>query len=481
MKYMNLSILELHNLLLSNKVTPLELVSEALSLAKNDSNNAFEYICEKEALEAVKRLDFKNRDSLLYGIPVVIKDNLLTKDIPTTASSNMLNGYIPTYSSEAVNRLEKAGAIIIGKSAMDELAMGGKGTNGHLDPTYNPWDQSRTRIIGGSSSGSAAVTSSCIVPFSIGSDTGDSVRKPASYAGLVGLKPTWGRISRYGLLPFACSLDHVGFFTRNVKDSAIVLSVLAGHDDKDETSSKEKVDDYLAEINAPIKGKKVAVIRQIIDLIHNQNVIDSFNKTIASLIQLGAEVDYIDIDSKILRAIYPTYTIISGVESMNNHAHLDGVNFGTKIDGTNKQDTIMKSRTKGFGYLVKRKFVIGGYSQNVEPQLYEHAKECREVIVDKFNQIFKEYDAIYCPAATGGAPKADKVFDELGDEFLIAENYLAYANFGGYPSITLPIGFDNGLPIGANLTCKSFEEAKLLSIADKIESSTGLSNLSIYK
>ena len=222
MKYMNLSIEQIHSALLKNEVTPLELVKEALELAKADDNNAFEYICEKEALDAVNKLDPNKKDNLLYGIPVVIKDNYSTKDIPTTASSNILNGYVPLFSSEVVTRLENEGAIIVAKSTMDELAMGGSGTTGHLGTTYNPWDKSKTRLVGGSSCGSAAAVSAGIVPFALGSDTGDSVRKPASFAGLVGLKPTWGRISRFGLFPFACSLDHVAYFTRNVKDSAIM-------------------------------------------------------------------------------------------------------------------------------------------------------------------------------------------------------------------------------------------------------------------
>ena len=473
MGYMHLSIFELHNLIVSNQVSPLELVEEALLLAANDSNNAFEYICKKEAIDAVKKLDGKNKDNLLYGIPVVIKDNLLTKDIPTTASSNILNGYTPTYSSESVNILEDAGAIIIGKSTMDELAMGGKGTNGHLGPTYNPWDKTKTRIIGGSSSGSAAVVASGIVPFSIGSDTGDSIRKPASYAGLVGLKPTWGLISTKGLLPFASSLDHVGYFTRNIKDSAAILSIL--------TNSNKK--DYCNNLDNSIKGKKIAVIKQIIDLIDNHNLLDAFNKTVSHLTKLGAQVDFVEMDIKILKSIYPTYTIISGVESTKNNACLDGINLGVKIEGENELETKMNSRTKGFGYLVKRKFVIGGYSllDDGNGNLYKIAKKSRKSIVQSFDKLFEKYDAIYCPAATGPAPFADKVFDELSDEFLIAENYLAFANLGGYPSITVPVGFDEDMPIGANLTCKQFDECNLFSIAKKIEDITGLEDLSIYK
>ena len=255
MEYMNKSLTQIHNALIKGEVTPLELVKEAIEKAKKDDNNAFEYICEKEALEAVKKLDESNKDSLLWGVPVVIKDNYSTKDIPTTASSNILNGYVPVFSAEAVIRLEKAGAIVIAKSTMDELAMGGSGTTGHLGITYNPWDKSKTRIVGGSSCGSAAAMASGIVPIALGSDTGDSVRKPASYAALVGFKPTWGRISRFGLFPFATSLDHVGYFSRNVYDSAYLLSVLAGHDDKDFSSSFKEVNDYTSKINEGVKNK----------------------------------------------------------------------------------------------------------------------------------------------------------------------------------------------------------------------------------
>ena len=205
MSYLDLSIKEIHQAILEGKVTPIELVLESLQRAKEDSNNAFEFICENEALKEVENLSSELKDSPLYGIPYALKDNFSTKDIPTCASSNILEGYVPVFSSEVALRLKKAGAILIGKTTLDELAMGGTGLSGHLGPTYNPWDKTHTRQIGGSSSGSAAAVSSGIVPLAIGSDTGDSTRKPASYAGLVGFKPTWGRISRFGLFPFAPS------------------------------------------------------------------------------------------------------------------------------------------------------------------------------------------------------------------------------------------------------------------------------------
>ena len=238
--YLAMSISELHLALVNGEITPLELTKLAIAKAKADTNNAFEYISEEEALEQTRQLDPSKKDNLLWGIAFVLKDNFSTKDIPTTASSNILNGYVPVFSSEVYLRLINQGAILIGKTTLDELGMGGSGMTGQLGKTFNPWDETHQRTIGGSSCGSAAACAAGIVPIGIGSDTGDSARKPASYAGLVGFKPTWGRISRYGLFPFATSLDHVGFFTRNVEDSAILLNVLAGRDDKDFSSSINK-------------------------------------------------------------------------------------------------------------------------------------------------------------------------------------------------------------------------------------------------
>ena len=478
---MDLNIEQIHSAILNGEVTPLQLVKEALSLAKNDSNNAFEYICEKESIEKVKQLDPKKINNLLYGIPVVIKDNFSTKDIPTTESSDMLNGYIPVFSSEVVLRLEEAGAIVIAKSTMDELAMGGRGTNGHLGITYNPWDKEKKHIIGGSSSGSAVSVCSGIVPFAIGSDTGDSVRKPASYSGLVGFKPTWGRISRFGLLPFATSLDHVAYFTRNVKDSATILNVLAGRDDKDSSSSFKPVEDYSARLSESIKGKKIAVIKGVVEHISNKNIVAIFNTNIEALRANGAIVDYVEIEQKILKSIYPTYIIISSSESTSNNANLDGVNFGVRVPGNTYQEVMFNSRTSGFSNAAKKRFVIGGYSLSKEhrEELFIHAQKCRRLIVEAFLSVLKDYDAIYCPASPTTAPLINGNVDLLSDEYLVSDNYMASANMGGFPSITLPIGFDQGLPFGGNLTGKPFDESNLLSIAQAIENITEYKDLSV--
>jgi aspartyl-tRNA(Asn)/glutamyl-tRNA(Gln) amidotransferase subunit A len=371
-------------------------------------------------------------------------------------------------------------AIPIAKATLDELAMGGSGTTGHLGTTFNPYDPTHTHMIGGSSCGSAVSVSASIVPFALGSDTGDSVRKPASYAGLVGMKPTWGRVSRYGLFPFAPSLDHVGYFTRSVYDSALVLNAIAGRDYKDATSSSRPVDDYRKLLDVSIKGTRIAVIREIIDSISDISILEAFQKTISSLKMKGAIVDYVDFPRELLEAIYPTYIVISCAEATSNNANLDGIKFGPYYDGATYRDAMFNARTKGFSELIKRRFVIGSFALMRENQdvLFLRAQKARRAIVNKTNEILEKYDAIYVPAAPTTAPLFDKNADKLSDEYLIADNHLAIGNFSGLPSITVPIGVEKGLPFGANLTSRKFEEAKMLQIAAAIEDITGYYNLS---
>ncbi|MFA7032352.1 MAG: amidase family protein, partial [Bacilli bacterium] len=471
MDYLIQDILSIHQAIVDGKVTPLELVKQAIKKAKQDQNNAFEYICEKEALDAVNNLDEKKKNHLLWGIPFVLKDNFSTKGIPTSASSNILNGYVPLYSSEVYLRLINEGAILIGKVTLDELAMGGTGTTGRKGRTYNPWDPQHQHMIGGSSCGSAASVASGIVPFSIGSDTGDSVRKPASYAGLVGTKPTWGRISRFGLFPFAPSLDHVAFFTRNVQDSAIVLQALAGRDEKDSSSSIENVPSYLEPIDGNVKGKRIAIIKEIYDSIINEHIRDAFNHSIAKLTSYGAVVEFVSMDINLCKAIYPTYIVISCSEATSNNANLDGIKFGPRSEGKDYEEVMTKARTKGFCEMIKRRFVIGSYSLFKENQdeVFLRAQKCRRVIVDAVNDILTSYDAIYLPASPTTAPLFDgRVSDKLSNEYLISDNHLALANFAGLPSIVIPLGFENNLPFGASIMCRKFEEVKMFSIAQAL-------------
>lgn len=477
--YRGLSIEQLHELLISKKVTPVDLVKEAIELAKNDNNNAFEYIMEKEALEAAEKIGEPEVNNLLWGIPFVIKDNMSTKNVPTTASSNILNGYVPSFNATVVQKLYDLKAIGIAKCTLDELAMGGTGTTGHLGMTYNPYDKNHERLVGGSSCGSAAATANGIVPFALASDTGDSTRKPASYAGLVGFKPTWSRISRYGLFPFAPSLDTVGIFARNVKDAAIVLQAVAGRDENDSTSSIKKVSNYLQNIDKENKEYKIAVIKEIVDTIKDIKVKDSFYKTIKALKNEGYTVEDVSVSHELLSTLFPTYFVISCAEATSNNANLDGIKFGPHSEGSTFEEVMSNARTKGFGELIKRRFVIGSFSLMKENKndLYIRAQRNRRRIVQTINDILSKYDFIYLPAAPGIAPKVSEKSDKLSDEYLIADNHLVIGNFAGLPSITFPIGFEEEMPFGANITGRAFEEEKVLQIANKIEKLTGLANI----
>lgn len=480
MSYLDLTIKEMHQALVDKKITPLELTLEAIKRAKEDNNNAFETILEKEAIEIASNLKEPEVDNIFWGIPVGIKDNFSTKGILTTGSSEILRDYVPVFNATVVQKLLDAHAVPIAKTTLDELAMGGTGTTGHKGITYNPYDPSHTRLVGGSSCGSAAMVSNAIVPFALGSDTGDSVRKPASYAGLVGFKPTWGRISRFGLFPFAPSLDHVAYFTRSVEDSALSLSLLAGRDNHDATSSTKPVEDYAKVINNPIKGVKIAVLREVVDSIDDKYVLEAFNNTIKELEKQGAIVEYVDFSMKLLESIYPTYMVISCAEATSNNANLDGIKFGPRYEADTYTDVMIKARTKGFCELIRRRFIIGSFALMRENQndLFLRAQKARRLIVNRTNEILSDYDFIYVPAAPSIAPKFSDSSDRLSNNYLIADNILVLGNFAGLPSLTLPIGKEDNMPFGANVMGRAFEEAKVFNVAKAIENIVGLENMS---
>ena len=479
MNYLSKNIYEIHEALVNKEVTPLGLVKEALDKIKKDTNNAFEYIYEKEAIEIAKQLKEPEADNPLWGIPFAIKDNFSTKGIPTTGSSKLLEGYIPTFDSEVYKRLLDKKAIPIAKTTLDELAMGGTGSSGHLGKTFNPWDESKTRMIGGSSCGSAAACAAGIVPYSIGSDTGDSVRKPASYSALVGFKPTWGRISRYGLFTFAASLDTVAYFTRNVKDSALLLNVLAGHDKKDTTSSLLPFEDY-----EKLEDKKynLTIIKEIYDDLKDETIKKAFDELVKGLKQKGYKINTVSIGFNLAKAIYSCYYILSSAESTSNNANLDSIRFGSNKEAESYEEMLFKVRTEGFSDRIRRRFVIGSISllEENQEEIYLRALRCRRVIVDTFNKILESSDAIILPASPTIAPlfDGDVPKKSFNKDATVSDNYLAFANLGGYPSITLPLGFEEGMPFGVNLTSHHFTEAKLLKIAQVVEDTTGLKDLS---
>lgn len=473
---MNKSISELQKLLKTNKTTAADLIAASLSSAHfyQDDYNSFVTILDDAKHNIVT-------NSLLNGIPYALKDNFSTKNILTTASSNILKDYVPIYDATVFKKLKEAGAVCIGKTVLDELAMGGTGTTGHTGIVRNPWDINRQ--IGGSSAGSAASVALGIVPFAIGSDTGDSIRKPAAFGGIVGFKPTYGRISRYGLFAFASSLDHVGCFTRNVTDAAIVTDILKGHDERDMTSLPDSKDVYEQMLNDNVKGKKLFYIKEIIDekLYSNpetKQILSAFYDTINECKKIGFEIFEVSIDKDLLNAIYPSYITISCAEATSNNSNLTGIIFGPRGNGKTIDEIMFDARTTGFSELIKRRFILGSYilQQENQDRLFLNASRIRRLIVDKINSCFSEFDGMILPASGGVAPFFNDNMDRLSSEYLLLGSHLAIGNFGGYPSISIPSGFVNDLPIGINITGPQFKDGQVLNMAKKIEDFLGYAN-----
>ena len=420
------------------------------------------------------------KEGKMKGIPIALKDNVCTKGIKTTACSNILANYVPIYNAHIVDKLQQAGAICIAKASMDELAMGGTNLTSNIGPCLNPYDT--TRMSGGSSGGSAVLVASGAVDFAIGSDTGDSIRKPASYCGIVGVKPTYGRISRYGIIPYSSSLDHVGYFTRSIEDAAVSLEVLAGRDDRDMTSSYREVEEYSKLLNSDLNGKKIAVFKNVYDGLTNQQTIDIFNDLLKKMEAKGAIIDFVALPDDLCKALLPTYYLIANCEATANHSNLDGLRFGVQKEGKDVEEIMINSRTAGFGSLIRKRFVIGSYGLFVENQekLFRQAQRVRRLIVNEVKDILSKYDCLIAPASNDIAPHLDdNSRDQLSDEYLIVENHMVIGNFTGFPSMTLPMGMIDGCPIGVNLTCMAFEESKMFNLGLAIEEITGLKDMKV--
>jgi aspartyl-tRNA(Asn)/glutamyl-tRNA(Gln) amidotransferase subunit A len=464
---------------LKNMGDPQTRVSVALEAAhavQSALNAMVSFIDPQPQLDALAKVD---PQAPFYGIPIALKDLVNMKDTRTTGSSKILDNYISPYDATITRKLREAGAIIIGKASCDTFGMGGTNKTAATGPVHNPYDLSR--MSGGSSGGSAALVAAGVVPMAIGTDTGDSIRKPAAFTGIVGLKPTYGRISRYGVIPYASSLDHVGCFTRNVTDAAITLKVLAGRDDLDMTSSDLPVEDYPSLLSGDVKGKRIGVLSNVIDAISNPIVKAQFDALCAQLTHHGAIITRVSLNDALMKALLPTYYIIANAEATANHANLDSLRFGVQVGGANNEETMRLSRTAGFGPLLRKRFVIGSYALFVENQekLFRKAQKVRRLVVENLSDALCHIDVLMAPASGGVAPllEGGPKTDELSGEYLIAENYMVLGNFSGYPSITLPMGFEQGLPLGVNLTAKAFDEVQLLDIAYGIETLTGLKDL----
>ena len=472
------SIKELHEDLLNKKVTSKELIDESLEKCHSiqDKTNAFVTIIDDAKETEVT-------DELVSGIPYGIKDNFSTKDILSTGSSNTLKDYIPFFDATAVANLKRKGAVGVTKTVMDELGMGGTGTTGHTGIVHNPWDLDR--MTAGSSAGSAASVACGCYPFALGSDTGDSIRKPAAYCGIVGYKPTYGMISRYGLFPFACSLDTVGVLSRSVEDAAIAVDAMKGIDPKDMTSWDSSDIELYKNLNKDVKGKKLFYIKEIVDLANYENPseelkshMENFNKTIELCKSLGIEVDEVSIDKALLNAIPSVYVVISCAEATSNMSNLTGIIFGPRGEGDNPMTMMKDHRTKGFSPLIKRRFVIGSYVLQKENQekYFINAKRVRRLIVDKMNELFENYDGLILPVGSGPAKFIEGSKNALSSSNNVLEDHLQIGNFGGFPSITIPNGFINNLPVGVNITGKVKDDINVLNIAYALESNMEYKN-----
>ena len=385
MSILDKSLQEIHEALKSGAVTSKELTEESLKRAHKyqDELNSFVTIIDDAKESEVT-------DNVLTGIPCAIKDNFSTKDVLTTASSNILSNYVPVFDATAVKKLKDSGMVMIGKTVLDELAMGGTGTTGNTGIVRNPWDKSR--MIGGSSAGSASAVARGIVPYALGSDTGDSIRKPAGYGGVVGYKPTYGLVSRWGLFAFASSLDHVGCFAKYVKDVACVMDNIKGMDDNDMTSFDSSNINFVENLNKDVSGRKLFYIKEIVDeLKDDKKYYDNFLKVLSYAKELGIEVKEESIDKKILNGIYPSYMAISCAEATSNNSNLTGIPYGNRKEGHTPDEVMINTRTEGFSELIRRRFVIGSFILQKENQekLFKNAQRIRRLVVDAMTNLLK--------------------------------------------------------------------------------------------
>ncbi len=467
---MNNNILELHNLLINNKITSKKLIEESLKMSNEvqEKYNAFVTI-----ITDTKENDVT--DSLLSGIPCGIKDNYSTKGILSTGSSNTLKDYIPFFDATAVSKLKEHNACLINKTVMDEFGMGGYGITGHTGVVKNPWN--RNRICGGSSAGSACAVAAGVYPYALGSDTGDSIRMPAAYCGIVGYKPTYGMISRYGLFAFASSLDTCGVFTRNVEDAAIVVDAIKGIDEKDMTSWDSSNINLYENLNND-KEYKICYIKELCDINNFDNPseelikhLENFNNSLNIYKNIGIQVEEVSVDQNILNAVGSAYTVISSAEATSNMSNLTGISFGPRSKKDNYIDMMKDFRTNGFSPLIKRRFVIGSYVLQApnKDKYFHNAQKLRRLVVNVWKDLYKEYDAVILPAGTGIADEINNI-KTINDPKLIAlQEHMQIGNFGGFPSITIPNGFINNMPVGINITGNCYEDEKILSIAKRLE------------
>ena len=472
-KYLDLELKEINKLLKEKKITPTTLVEECFErIEANKDLNAFITLYKENALKRAKELEKKEVSSITYGIPIAIKDNIVTKGLRTTAASKMLDNFMPIYDADVIKKINDSDMIIVGKANMDEFAIGSSNQTSFYGPVKNPWNKSL--VPGGSSGGSAAIVSSRITPFALGTDTGGSIRQPSSFCGVVGLKPTYGRVSRYGLIAFASSLDQIGPITRNVYENAVVLNTICGKSDKDLTSV-ETNEDFTRLIGEKIDGMKIAIPKFYISDAISSEIKDKLNDVVSLLKENGCSIDYVDI--KYIDKAVPLYQIIAMGEASSNLARFDGIRYGYSYENPeNIDDLYLKTRRFGFGNEVKRRIMVGSYllSGANATTYYNKALAIREEMRDSFLEVFKNYDLIIGPTATTKAYPLGQDLDDAVKAFM--DDILTIpVNMAGLPGMNLPIGFSSDkLPIGMQLIGKPFDEAKIYQLGSFIESKLNL-------
>lgn len=473
-KYLDLTIKEINQLLKDKKIKPIDLVEEAfLRIEQNQDLNCFITLDKENAIKTAKELETKEVDNILFGIPIAIKDNIMTNNLRTTCASKMLENFIPTYDATVIEKIKSKNMIIVGKTNMDEFAMGSTSQTSYFGAPHNPWNTSM--IAGGSSGGSASCVASRLVPFALGSDTGGSIRQPASYCGIVGMKPTYGRVSRYGLVAFASSLDQIGPMTTNVYDNALLLNAIVGSDDHDLTSADKEEEDFTRLIGEDIKGMKIAVPNYFLSDIIDKETKENVEQIIEFLKNSGATVDYVDI--KYLDNAVTLYQIIAMSEASSNLARFDGIRYGYSYENPeNLEDLYRKTRSLGFGKEVKRRIMVGSYLLSGENATiyYDKALSIRDDMRKSFKETFKNYDLIIGPTTTTTAYALGTGLDDPRKTFM-DDVLVIPVNMAGLPGLNVPIGFSKShLPIGLHIIGDSFEEAKIYKLASYIEEKLSL-------
>jgi aspartyl-tRNA(Asn)/glutamyl-tRNA(Gln) amidotransferase subunit A len=425
---------------------------------------AFVTLLDKQAIEKSEELDNKQRSTKYFGIPIGIKDNICTKGIKTTCSSKMLENFVSPYDATVMEKINKEEMISLGKLNMDEFAMGASTEYSAFKKTKNP--RNLERVPGGSSGGSAAAVASNMVPWALGSDTGGSIRQPASFCGVVGLKPTYGLVSRYGLVAFASSLDQIGPITKDVEDNALLLNLITGYDEKDSTSVNKQKEDYTLHLKDGIKGLKIGVPKEFFGKGINEEVSKSVKNAIEKYKKLGAEVEECSLD--IADQALATYYIIACAEASSNLGRFDGIRYGYRTSNfTDLKELFKNSRSEGFGEEVKRRIILGTYvlSSGYYDAYYKKAQKVRTIIKEKFNTLFEKYDVLITPTAPTVAYKiGEKCNNPL--EMYLADLCTVSVNIAGLPGISIPCGVDSeNMPIGMQIIGKSFSEETLLKTA----------------